>query len=325
MDFSTLKEAANRLELSEEAKDRIVRHCKELSEKGNQKGMVIDMKQGRRQFIKVAGIAAAVCVCSAAAFAAVGGRLFYNPTIVETSQDVSAIAKDSNDGDGFLEVYSITMPNSKTPHTLEELTESHTRKSREWLSEDNIGGTVSFDYREWTSMEVIEADTSPKHRIVYEKKGATKEEYTAENPAELQNLPVKFRIDLTWLNHHYHAVPNANLYYMMQDKKENYIGEHFDFLYAGNNNDAWFSMECSYDATNRRMAENQFVSKETYDEVYYYTSADGMEFLITAYGDCIWAECTTPHCGISLYGGYLKTGEVEQILDHLGLSISDIS
>ena len=61
----------------------------------------------------------------------------------------------------------------------------------------------------------------------------------------------------------------------------------------------------------------------TFEEAYYYTTASGYEFLITADGDTVWADCTTAKTSVSLYGAYLTTSDLEQIVEHLALSISE--
>ena len=61
----------------------------------------------------------------------------------------------------------------------------------------------------------------------------------------------------------------------------------------------------------------------SYEEAYYYTTQSGYEFLITADSDHVWAECCTAHANVSLSGAYLTTAEVEQIVEHLALSITE--
>ena len=53
------------------------------------------------------------------------------------------------------------------------------------------------------------------------------------------------------------------------------------------------------------------------------TTANGCEFLITADGDTVWASCTTVKTNVSLYGAYLTTRDLEQIVEHLSVSIAE--
>ena len=55
----------------------------------------------------------------------------------------------------------------------------------------------------------------------------------------------------------------------------------------------------------------------------YYTSVDGHEFLIEMDNGNVWAQCRTSHANVSLYGAYLTTDEVEDILDNLSLTINE--
>ena len=60
-----------------------------------------------------------------------------------------------------------------------------------------------------------------------------------------------------------------------------------------------------------------------YEKAYYYTTQSGCEFLITADSGHVWAECCTAHANVSLSGAYLTTDAVEQIVEHLALSIKE--
>ena len=58
----------------------------------------------------------------------------------------------------------------------------------------------------------------------------------------------------------------------------------------------------------------------SFEEAYYYTTASGCEFLITADGDTVWADCTTAKTSVSLYGAYLTTADIEQIAEQSGFN-----
>ena len=66
-----------------------------------------------------------------------------------------------------------------------------------------------------------------------------------------------------------------------------------------------------------------YIVDGTFEEAYYYTTASGYEFLITADGDTVWADCTTAKTSVSLYGAYLTTRDLEQIVEHLSVSIAE--
>ena len=66
-----------------------------------------------------------------------------------------------------------------------------------------------------------------------------------------------------------------------------------------------------------------YIVDGSFEEAYYYTTASGCEFLITADGDTVWASCTTVKTNVSLYGAYLTTSDLEQIVEHLSVSIAE--
>ena len=66
-----------------------------------------------------------------------------------------------------------------------------------------------------------------------------------------------------------------------------------------------------------------YIVDGSFEEAYYYTTANGCEFLITADGDTVWASCTTVKTNVSLYGAYLTTRDLEQIVEHLSVSIAE--
>ena len=66
-----------------------------------------------------------------------------------------------------------------------------------------------------------------------------------------------------------------------------------------------------------------FIVEGSYETSYYYTSVDGYEFLIEMDNGNVWAQCRTSHATVSLHGAYLTSDEVEDILDHLSLTINE--
>ena len=82
------------------------------------------------------------------------------------------------------------------------------------------------------------------------------------------------------------------------------------------------SFELRYD-TEWENGSQSYAVDSSYEEAYYYTTQSGCEFLITADGDTVWASCTTVKTNVSLYGAYLTTRDLEQIVEHLALSISE--
>lgn len=319
MDDRELKHCVTGIEMPREMQARILKTC--------QAALVTTEKNTRPKktagkVIKIAAIAAAVCLLSVTAFA-VGIHLFYNPTIVEDRDDAFAQQADQAVDSGSESGVGILSPSSGTPPTLEEVTEAYTHKARGWTSEDTMGGAIRPGYQ-WVSMEVVEADGPIRSRYVYAESGAVKTEYTAENPADLNAVESDYiHMDLSWLNEQYRYIPNANFFYTIEDKDGEYAGECFEALYAAGDESAWFTLCYGRDPGSSNEDANTYLVKGDYDAVYSYTTADGFEFVIQVYGDCSWAFCATKYSTISFYGGYMSQEEIENILDHLDLYVAE--
>ena len=147
-------------------------------------------------------------------------------------------------------------------------------------------------------------------------------QYMAADPADL--LPVltgKIRFDLTWLSENYKAVSLDDQAFIIRDEDGGFVSEYFWAAYGANDGKGWFRLEIMHDTTWNLSPD--YIVDGTFEEAYYYTTADGYEFLITADGDTVWADCTTAKTNVSLYGAYLTTSDLEQIVEHLALSISE--
>lgn len=186
-----------------------------------------------------------------------------------------------------------------------------------------IGGTTSAQYGGWDTAELISSDPALSvRRITRETDGAEKMQYMAEDPADL--LPVltgKIRFDLTWLAEHYSVVIPDDQAYIIRDEDGAFVSEYFWASYGANDGKGWFRLEIMHDTTWNLSPD--YIVDGTFEEAYYYTTASGYEFLITADGDTVWADCTTAKTSVSLYGAYLTTRDLEQIVEHLALSISE--
>ena len=147
-------------------------------------------------------------------------------------------------------------------------------------------------------------------------------QYMAEDPADL--LPVltgKIRFDLTWLAENYKTVIPDDQAFIIRDADGNLANEFFWASYGANDGKGWVRLEIMYDSTwNLSPA---YIVDSSFEEAYYYTTASGCEFLITADGDTVWASCTTVKTNVSLYGAYLTTRDLEQIVEHLSVSIAE--
>lgn len=88
----------------------------------------------------------------------------------------------------------------------------------------------------------------------------------------------------------------------------------FTALYAVGDGGGWLNTGCDTLYWNE-YGLTDYVLGDTYDEIYYYTNPSGVEFLITARGDRVWAECTRAHESIGFYGAYITTADMEAAVD----------
>lgn len=309
MDVEKLSESVKKIKMSEESKKRIAQKCLEESQRRNEGllSTVTRPKAGRKIFRVTA--AAVLILCSATAVMA-GSGIFKNPSVVKDIDEIRKIESEGEYGG-----YSVSGPNSPTPHSLEEMTESRRFKSDGWTSKDTMGGSVWNRYY-WTDMEVIDNEGDLRERNIYSDKRDIKKEYTAENPLLLQEfMKGEAYIDLAELNELYNYVPDANVLYYVEDKRGNYEEFCFDSLYADSEGKSYFSLEYWHHAEADDDAISDYIPQSSYDVVYKYVNASGAEFIIQTYGDCVWATCDTEHSYICLYGGYMQTDEIEAVLD----------
>lgn len=322
---SSYKEMMREVSLADQTKSRMLARLTEVNgqyENEGQEGKVIGMKHVSKKSVKGIVIAAAVvCLCVGTALA-VCHQVFYNPAIVKDVHELMDIAEEG--ADSKASAIGIAIPVTGTPHAREDVIQEWSSAANDWDSETTIGGSFTSQYSDWQSLQVLEGEGPLKSRIIYDANGAEKRDYTAENPAGLLGLLSEhISLDLTWANEHYDSVPYGNRYYHIYAGDGTDVGEYLNFLYTYGDN-AYVSMEITCDLTHTNSGVNEGVKGDSFDEAYYYYMIDNnMEFLITAYGDIVWAECTTANCHVSLYAGHMTTAQVEDFLTHLDLSLLD--
>ena len=268
--------------------------------------------------LAVAAIIIAAALTLTAAAAAVVHR-FRNDIIVSSVSELPASTEDTPTA------VAVVTDSQSAAQTLDEiLAEGPYITAEEWETGEKIGGTTSAQYGGWDTAELISSDPALSvRRITRETDGAEKMQYMAEDPADL--LPVltgKIRFDLTWLAEHYSVVIPDDQAYIIRDEDGAFVSEYFSAAYGANDGKGWVSLDMDYDTTRKGLGPSYIVNG-TFDQAYYYTTQDGYEFLITASHDKVWASCYTDHAAVSLYGAYLTTRDLEQIVEHLALSISE--
>lgn len=302
MDKKDLKQALSHISMPERTQWRIRGNLRLAAENNRP-------VPKRRRFTPAVAAALALCVVTVSAAAAYT-YLFRNPTILGENETAEK-------GQGKITAYA--KPNSPTTFPMERMIADYTFKSKGWTSMDTIHGSFRF-HDTWSAMEVTEGEGPLRSRNISSNDGAVKEEFTAEDPALLQEkMKSEFSIDFSGLNRAFSYVPDANLLYTITDKDGSYAGMFCDALYAGPTEGSYFTLEYTYDLDeDNQSSSDTYIKENDYDQAYSYTNAQGLEFVITTYGDCSWAECITAHSTFVLYGGYLSTETMETILEYIG-------
>ena len=245
---------------------------------------------------------------------------FFRNDIIVNSQDEIPDPADHDAAPGGV---AVTAPNGNPPFPLEQIIESRRFKSDGWLSNETINGGIVTEYFEWDQMEVLSDDPALRSRRVTREDGSEKLEYTAENPVSLvDTLTGRVTFDLSWMGEHYDYVPDANFSCVVSDKAGQYVGDFFTALYAKKDGSGYIDIDISNLAEADHWAQGYIVDG-SYETAYYYTSADGYEFLIRMHNGNVWVDCFTRHATVSIYGAYLTSDEIEDILDNLQLSAEE--
>jgi len=311
------KRISDGLKLPQESRERIRSQLASYQKQSEDIPMKKSTLKSRVPLIAVAVVMMMALTLTAAA--AVVVHLFRNDIIV-SSMDNIPMPSSENGAPGAVAIGS---PGGNPPATLEETIKSNRFKSDDWGIGDSINGGVVSEYHRWDSVEVLSSDPILRSRRIGREDGAEKMEYTAENPTNLlDTLTGRVTFDLDWVNEHYDYVPDANLSFVVSDAKGDYVSEIFEALYAKKDGSGYV------DFTIENIAQADYFSQTyvidgSYETAYYYTSADGYEFLIEMDNGNVWVSCNMSHARISLYSAYLTTDEVEDILDNLSLTINE--
>ena len=312
------KRISKSLKLPRESRERI--RSQLASHQAEQE--VVPMKKenfkGRVPLLIAAVVMAAALTLTAGAVTA--ARFFRNDIILSSKEEIFTHVNEGEDDAPA--AAGIMGPRGNPPSTLEKVTQSDRFISDDWTTGDVIDTWIVYEYRQWDSVEVLSNDPVLRSRRIGREDGAEKMEYTAENPINLlDTLTGRATFDLTWVDEHYNYVPDANYSFVVTDEKGNYVGEVFNALYAKPDESGYVRVEF------RNIAEADYYARSyiidsSFETAYYYTTPDGYEFLITMNTGNVWVSYETGHTSFRLYGAYLTSDEVEDILDNLSLSVA---
>lgn len=265
-----------------------------------------------KKYLPRLAVALIVAAASLAIAAAAGAsQVFQKTTIVTDKSEIPVMDATIRgpSGDGI-------------PNALEERAAGLRYSDEEWATVIDDGG-MPDTFIDLTRMEVISTDPALRIRRITQPGGAEKMQYTAADPVDL--LPMlsgKLSFDLSWMRENYAAAEGANQLYLVYDAADSYLNEYFTALYGTQGGNGYVQFLFNYDM---QMPETdpRYIVADSYDEAYSYTTSNGSDFLICAYNETVWATCETAHAYVSLYCARLTTTDVEQIVEHLALSITE--
>lgn len=314
----SFKRISDELKLPQESRERIRSQLASYEKQTEEIPMKKSTFKSRVPLIAVAVVMMMALTLTAAAAV----YLFRNDIIVSSKDDVPISANEHN-GVPVPDSVAVVAPNGDAPAALEEMIETTRHKSDSWLTSETSNSGVTNEYSSWDSIEVLSNDPALRSRHAGREDGAEMMEYTAEDPANLlDTLTGRVAFNLDWMNEQYDYVSDANQSFVVSDAEGNYAEEFFDALYVTKDGTGYIYLEV-YNTVQADYFAQSYVVDGSYETAYYYTSADGYEFLIEADNGNVWAECNTSHTGINLHSAYLTTDEVEDILDHLSLTINE--
>ena len=132
----------------------------------------------------------------------------------------------------------------------------------------------------------------------------------------MDTLTGRVVFDLSWISRQYDYVPDANMSFVVTGKDGDYVSEMFSALYSKEDNSGYVRVEV-YNVAEADYFAQSYVIDGDYETTYDYTTADGFEFIIRMHNGNVWADCRMSNAKISLYGAYLTSDEIEDILDNL--------
>jgi len=320
-----LKRISDELKLPQDSRERIRSQLSAHDTKSEDIPVKKKILKSRVPLIIAAVVAMMALTLTAGAEAV--KSMFHNDILVPSLEDAFEQAQESQaaeGSDGPTSFAVVSSPGGTPPTPLEEMVENDRFKSDDWETGERIAGGVTFEYTEWESAEVISSDPALRSRRVTRGDGAEKMEYTAENPVNLlPTLTGRVTFDLTWMGEHYDYVPDADMAFVVADPDGAYVSELFSALYAKPDESGYVEVKMWNVADEKDNSGPVYIVEGSYETAYYYTTTDGYQFLITIHKGRVSAVCVTDHARISLYGAYLTTDEVEDILDNLSLSIQE--
>ncbi len=302
------KRIADSVRLPERSRTRI--RAQIASHEEEQEASIMKTRKHLPRLAVAAILIAAVLTLTAAAAAVV--HQFRNNILVS---DISEIPEATDEVPMAVAVIEPSADRKADPTLEEELAKEPHITMEEWRNGERIGSV-------WDECELISDDPALCIRRITREDGAEKMQYMAADPADL--LPMltgKIQFDLTWLAEHYSVIIPDNEACVIRDADGQFVSEFFWAAYGVEGGPGWVSLDIDYDTT--RNLSPAYLVEDMLDEAYYYTTSNGYEFLITSLDGSASASCTTAKAYISISGSYLTTDDIEQIVEHLSLRISE--
>lgn len=256
----------------------------------------------KRILVVAATLLCCVAVCGAALY-----HQFTNGTIADS---LDAVIETDQEG------ISWETPNHREAIPLETFLTDFAAPKEAWGDLASVQGTYLINGNDCVSLSVLESEGPIWVRALFDAAGHTKTEETAEDPLLLKNWQSKqLSLDLTWVEQQYASPPYRNLASVTRNEQGDFLASSFRALYTGEDN-TYFSVDCMF-TTEARDFGDHYLFTDQYDTLQEYTDGNGIQWILTQYGDQLWASSTTAHVSLGIYAANMDLAAVQEIIEHL--------
>ena len=268
--------------------------------------------QPRRAVWRPALVTAAVlCLLTATAAGAWVIRSM-NPVIVHNEKELQAALEAQSSGSGEETAVGAVAPNAEQP-PLETFLHDAAALTEHWTEDAMLGGNTVHSRQDWRLTRCVTSDGPLWERRAESREGWQKRQFAAEEPERLNEAePGTVTAELPGELPGLMPVPWGSRLELLRNADEGLEGV-FSMVAYSDMTERYFQMEYAYEAEAVDWSSG-FVPAGAYDDALTYTAPDGREFVITVYGDRVWAECVTAHETYFAYAIGLSAEEVQGLV-----------
>lgn len=157
------------------------------------------------------------------------------------------------------------------------------------------------------------------HRLVSKNNFEIKEAYAGTDIADLTSQnPLTRDWDISWLGQNYTPYSNGQLLHVHKDIDSGEVNYSYLYGYFTGKDNEKVSLSSQYSRST--VYQDDYVNENDLDFYEYYTTKDGVEFVIMGNGNRILGELCVEHFDCIIHTTNLTKEDVEEIADNLNLS-----